>query len=130
MKSQVETYIPKALKACRELLIEENTKNVKKEYDGYAAALGMNIINAGLLTAISFYTDIHRKAEEKAPKRFKILKAIVHILNDDGFNISNEDNGLLNYLIIENNNNPINKRKIIDASIALKLALRNFNHIK
>ena len=92
MKSQVETYIPKALKACRELLIEENTKNVKKEYDGYAAALGMNIINAGLLTAISFYTDIHRKAEEKAPKRFKILKAIVHILNDDGFNIRSPEN--------------------------------------
>jgi hypothetical protein len=132
MKKRIEKYIPHALKAVRAELLKNpaNKTDVYEEYDGYAASLGASIITSSLLPALSFYTDIHRSGEKEKPRRYKILKAIAQIVNTDGMAVPVADNGLLEFMILAANNTAENKAKIIDASIALKLALRNFNHVK
>ena len=140
MKKQVEKYISSALEAVTTLLAQPDKSGDKtivfEEYDGYAASFGASIITAGLLPTVSFYTNVHKKEkkkedEEKKPRRYKMLTALSHILRSNGYNIETGETALLDY--INTDQRRTNKRlksDIVAYSIALKLALRNFQHVK
>lgn len=138
MKKQVEKYIPAALKAVREkLTCDEAKTQVFEEYDGYAASFGASIVTAGLLPTVSFYTNVHKKEkkaedENKKPRRYKMLRALAEILRNNGRSeIGADETALLDFVINEQNRSDRKvKSDILAASIALKLALRNFHHIK
>lgn len=137
MKKRIEKYIPAALAQIRSHIARRKEETgrvwyeVNEKYDGYASSLGPTIINSGLKPAISLYTDINR---EERPRRAEILLSITGILVTDGENIPNpdEEDALLNYLLRAENNDRIKilHDKIMDAIVALKLAFRNFKHVK
>lgn len=138
MKKTVETYILSALEAVRtQLPVPGNTRQVYEEFDGYAASLAAAIITSGLLPALAFYTDVHKKSnnaekEARTPRRYKIMNAIAYTLRGNGVAVINTpDTGLLDTAIdATREQQAILKDQIIAASVALKLALRNFEHIK
>ena len=125
---KIEILIPRAIKAI-EVILEKN-HIVPKEYDGYAASLGASIFNSGLLPALSFYTDLHRYKLNKPDEvlRLKLLQAIYYVLES---NSTAEDIGrtaLLDKVLADRGALKKWKRDILDATIALKLALRTFKH--
>lgn len=136
MKKRLKNYIPIAIQAIASVLtVEEEgvrTNKVDERYDGYAASLGPAIITSGIPPAIAFYTDLYRGGEGNV-RRFHVLKIITTVLESDGVVIanSNDDNALLNHVLVPANisNNGF-KEKLLDAVVAVKLALRNFNHVK
>ncbi len=141
MKKQVEKFIPAALQAVRDVLAQPDIDGRKtivfEEYDGYAASFGASVVTAGLLPTVSFYTNVHKKEkkeedEVKKPRRYKMLKALAAILRDNGFTqLTNDETALLDFINTETNRaDRALKADIVAASIALKLALRNFQHIK
>lgn len=132
MKKQVEKLITFALAAVRDkLLVPGKPSQVYEEYDGYAASFGASVVTAGLLPTVSFYTNVHKKDPVK-PRRYKMLMALADILRSNGRTaIGTGDTALLDFLEAgQNRTDKTLKAEIIAASIALKLALRNFQHIK
>ena len=151
MKKDIQKMIPAALKAVERYLLTEN--KVQKEYDGYAASLGAAIRSSGLVPALCFYTDISRDSGDA--NRWRVLMAVNYVITGSELsaelNQAQDRKNLLNTVIsavygnqnIANANvNPANenntnraalhvwKKDILNASIALKLAMRNFPHTK
>ena len=138
MKTRINKYIPLALDSIRNRL-SRGANRVDARYDGYAASLGPAIRTSGLRVALSFYTDIHKNDADKPtdPRRHHILKVITEILIADGLAIVNPERPealLTQVLQVWRNNNVAEQReiqqKIIDAVIAIKLSLRNFEQVK
>jgi len=103
-----EKYIKRALEAVRAAgLYNENKNCVPKEYNGYISSFGASIRQAGLLPTILFFENTEASS---AQDRSKILRAIEYILELN-------PNSLKDYL---------DKAKIEEAAVALKLALRTY----
>ncbi len=123
MKQRVEKYLPFALEAVTETKIAEgNPLSVSNEYKGYISSFGAAIIQTGLIPAVAFYS-VKARAEKD---RNKIPKAILHILKkSDEINENVDD--LLKYLVDHYDADLSQiKSKIMDATTALKLAIRTF----
>ncbi|MCS3901792.1 type III-B CRISPR module-associated protein Cmr5 [Methanococcus voltae] len=117
-KKQVESYIPIALnviKECKECDkvgdkgLWKNDTEIRKEVSGYLASYGPAIIQSGLIPAVVFY-------EGKDEKKI-VNDLILEVIG------KTDDEDLLEYTC---NNEEESKEKIMDAIIALKLALRTF----
>lgn len=122
MNKNVNELIPKALNAIKESKIANDSDEVDKEYKGYIASMGASIIQSGLKATLAFYSN----EQSQAKKRLNLLKAIMKLIDPSSnqrlldYVLSNTDEG--------NNKTEIDKfeKKISDALIALKLALRTF----
>lgn len=144
MKKEIEKLIPKALAAVSEFLLKNGTTMVQKEYSGYAASLGAALRTSGLVASITFYTDVKRSSGNA--RRYKLLQAIAYTLGHEvGENKRFLQEKILADLYEDRNmrgnarsvliapNGTAKKRwekDIAYASIALKLAMRNFEHSK
>lgn len=134
MKERINELIPKAIIAIKDAEIADNNNCIQKEFKGYVSSIGASIIQAGLLPTLAFYqNDSGKKA-----KSSRILKCILKII------ASNQNNTLLISYVIDgcklqaqNSNNiklgDLDKEKlslmeedIMDAVIAIKLALRTY----
>jgi len=145
MKKIKDADLANALNAIRVILLDDN-EVMPKEYDGYAASFGAAVINSGILPALSFYTDIH-KASDKV-RRYKFLKTIYKVLHPEVAVEDITDNALLEYTLNKaySNYSPTappqagalgtldkatlnaTKKRIMEAAVAVKLAMRNFKH--
>ena len=130
MKTRIEKYIPIAITIIRQGIGMNNM--VAEEYDGYAASLGPAIIASGLLPAVSFYSDVHKAGSEDKPHRYEILVIIAEILRtQENIDVNTEKNGLLVFLLNKTQAERESlKPLIMDAVVAIKLSLRNFNQDK
>lgn len=151
MKRSIEVLIPLSLQTVPDFLFKPGTDRVQKEYDGYAASLGAAIRTSGLIPALTFYTDVNRKDGEA--RRFQLLKAIASCLGYEVNRELDQDQQFLLRKVIADvygesvfdrnlrgrgNDPALSPRKvaierewatkIVDATIALKLAMRNFKH--
>jgi len=150
MKKEIQKLIPTAVTAVEKYLM--TGAEVQKEYDGYAASLGAAIRNSGLIPALCFYTDISRTSGDA--RRWRLLMAIHCTLHKSDLSpdTANDQKALLDQVIKEvygensfdnENSNPAQNsqrttdqskalsrwnKDILNASIALKLAMRNFPH--
>ena len=122
MNKKVNELIPKALTAITASGMVDAGK-VDKEYKGYISSMGASIIQSGLLPTLAFYSN---EFSDSGKKKLKLITAL-HILIE---NVNNPK--LLNY-VLSGTHNGINKaeidkyeKKISNALIALKLALRTF----
>jgi len=140
MKKIKEKDLANALRAIDTELVENGV--MPKEYDGYASSFGPAIINSGILPALLFNTDIH-KPKDKV-RRFKFLKVIYQVIMPTAEKVA--DNALLEYTLKEAFTNysatarpgdlgtlnkvalNVAKKQILEASVAVKLAMRNFKH--
>ena len=144
MKKIKEVDLGNALKGIRESeLLKANGGKLPKEYDGYASSIGAAIINSGLLPALSFYTDIHK--DPKKVRRFKLLQLIHQVIEPTNTTATSKRNGLLEHVLQSvfpttfNNSsagigapdqNELAKltKRILEAAVAVKMAMRNFPH--
>lgn len=115
MKKRVEKYIPDALRALQEAKIVVGGK-YDNEYAGYISAFGPSVILAGLIPTVAFFGRTGGDADRK-----KVGDAILKVVAP-GENHQN----FLYYVLAHDNDRDETKRKILDAIVALKLAIRTF----
>ena len=127
MKQRIENYIPKAIELVKKVKIANEENEVKNEFNGYFSAFGAAIIQSGLKPALAFYAN-----EKTAKERSKILKAIYVLITNEDIKKPDElgADKLLQYVIASSEQEEILKDNIIDASIALKLAVRTYKLLK
>jgi CRISPR-associated protein Cmr5 len=125
----IEKLIPFAIDAVKNKMEEEmKTGVVNKAYKGYISSLGAGIIQSGLLPTLAMYKGAE-KSENKKADTGKLLDAIFYVIvNNHEPDVINEKN-LFSYALQalkahENRQTVINE--IMNASIAIKLAIRTF----
>ena len=114
-KRRIEEYIPKALDVIEE---EFSDKAIPKEYNGYIAAFGAGIIQSGLKPTVAIYEN--KNAQTKSEKN-RLTRMILRIIDP-----SANDDSLLRYIIHHAADEELLKEEIVDAAIAIKLAMRTF----
>lgn len=146
---QISALMQRALKAVEYYLVADaHTLEVPKEYDGYAASFSASVISSDLFPTLAFYTDIHKMKggaqEREAVRRYKLLQALYYIVVSQAENKEQIGVNALQQWAMSKayESNPqdsrvrpwgLNRREeakvqkqIMEAAIALKLALRNF----
>jgi len=139
MNRAINELIPKAINAIVDSGMAINGK-VEKEYKGYISSMGASILQSGLIATMAFYS---KNADGSGAKRTNLLKAICLIINPSCPNNSTLLKHILNKTRAANNNNNNVKvsalkqtelkefeKKISDALVALKLALRTYEQKK
>lgn len=105
----IEKLIPQAIKALQ-------TFKKEKVYQGYLAAFGPTVITSGIVQAVAFYTGDEKKNE--------VIKLMFELIKDG---LNTNKNTLLDVLKDgDNYKNYALKNKILEASVACKLAIRTF----
>jgi CRISPR type III-B/RAMP module-associated protein Cmr5 len=125
MAQKIDRLIPSALEAVETCLVDKNTQTVAKEYKGYVSALGAGILQNGLLTTLALFSD---KGDSKQDRK-KLLEAIWMMVNNTEAAKRGEqdDNRLFNHALgLEEQALPQFQEEVLEAAVALKLALRTF----
>lgn len=101
-KKNIERLIPDAINVAREILADNGT--IQKEYNSYISSFGASISQAGLSSTIAFFkkTDASSNADRK-----KVITSIEKLLAKGEIE-------------------KLPKKDILDAAVALKLAIRTF----
>lgn len=129
MNTAIDSYLKYALDFWKDELAEIQRKDPKKglpkTYKGYIASFGTAVIHCGLLPAVFMFSRTSENSRTDEDKTW-VLKGVLQILKkraeEEGRKIDSPD--LLNYVL--SNNSTVTSRRICDASVALKLALRTF----
>ncbi len=115
-KARIEKYIPKAIKAIdKHLSVNGEIPGV---YKGYISSFGSGIISGGLLATVAFYENNQANSNQD---RRKMTLALLEIVSDTNIN----DSSLFNYIRKQEITNEL-VDKVVDAAIALKLAMRTY----
>ena len=131
MNRRVEKYFPDILKMVNKEFYEEiKGQGIPSEYKGYISTFGAMVIQNGLIPALAYFekNDANEKGNRKRisniVKNFLKVKDIIKI---------NDNKKLCQYLSEEIQSKRMVKdklreieNKVIDISIAIKLALRTF----
>jgi hypothetical protein len=151
MKAKYQENIKHALDIIPLMGLLSNGK-LPNEYKGYISSFGTAIGQSGALPAILFFSEKAKDGADKTDTKYRrclLMKAIYAILNIDKFIDKNDAavainqeklNGLsqskasvlLNYITNTDANNPQKYKsrketlKILDAALALKMAMRAF----
>ncbi len=120
MKKQVEQYIPLAIDIIKEIKIADCNDKVSNKFNGYFSSFGASIVLSGMEPALAFY------ANKKDDERGKILRAIYQLITGSS---ADKPKKLLDYYL-SNEQDPLLKQKILDAAVALKLAVRTYELVK
>ncbi|MDP3453135.1 MAG: hypothetical protein Q8R90_09290 [Bacteroidales bacterium] len=118
---RVKQYIPIAVDVIEDLFISENPK-IPDEYDNIVCQFGLSIRRLGVKSAVYALSQKYKKNKEA------VCKAIVRIIQIHDKGICSKDDTLIEY-VKANISNPLLKSKLMDASVALKLALRVFTEV-
>ncbi|GAB6279307.1 MAG: hypothetical protein STSR0006_13130 [Lentimicrobium sp.] len=125
MQYRVDCYIPKAFEAIENVRINDkgfiDNGSIPKEYKGYIASLGANIIQAGIRAALIFYEE--EESGSRSDKRL-VNAAIKYIISNDGDFSDYKLSEVLEGLSPEDCQQKA--EEIMDAATALKLALRTY----
>lgn len=128
MRKQVDQWIPSAMAAVKaHIAFGEKNDTVNEAYGGYAAAYCTVILQNGLLAGTAMFSDLSKTERTKGDKTC-LMKAIHHILLG---NAPAADQSFFQYVqekVAAGESFQL-KRQILDAAVALKLALRTFHQI-
>lgn len=127
---RIEHLIPIAIRA-----IEKNNipvgekKEVPNEYKGYIDTFGAVIVQNGLLPAVVFYEN--SGSDDIKEKRRKLLRAILEVIKPGNTLAAPVPDGmttLYQYIIqgMQHKELKTLRREVVEAAIAVKLALRTF----
>ncbi|BDU50899.1 type III-B CRISPR module-associated protein Cmr5 [Haliovirga abyssi] len=136
-KKVIENLISKAMELLEKEFDIKNKGGVPKELKGYISNFGASIIQSGLIPAVAFYERKETsKTDNVAINRKKLMRIIGNLIGYDlkSKEIKTEKNSkddiLLEELIKNNGTDAkIKKKDIINASIAVKLAIRVYKQI-
>lgn len=123
---RIEKLIPTAIDIVKEnLTVPDDKTKVPKSYKGYISSFGASMLQAGILPTIAFYSDEDADSIESRPA---LMNSIFTLLKNSK-RINTKEESLLAYAIENMNNKAVVKRNILDAAIAVKLALRTFKNV-
>ncbi len=131
MKKRIENYIPRAIETADVILAKNSA--IPKQYNGYISSFGASVVQSGLIPAVAFFSNSDNTEKDRA----KILKALYFIAIKPDKNIDPDiigDDELLKHIIGKGGGTGAEKKrsedkllaKILDAAVALKLAVRTF----
>lgn len=120
----LEQYIPLAIDVVEDLFLKDDSK-VNPEYDNLASRFGVAVRQLGLKTAVIAFSPKSEGTNDKKSMDGKIMitKAIIRVIQLHENGTCREDESLLQFISVY----PVNrllKLKILDAAVAVKLALR------
>jgi CRISPR/Cas system CMR-associated protein Cmr5 small subunit len=118
---RLEQYIPIAVDTVEDLFLSESGK-VQGEYENLVSKFGVALRQLGLRTTLMAYS---RDSDRAAVSRKKVLDAIQRIIEVHETGVCDPGRNMLDLLLIMPNESLL-KKKVTDAAIALKLALRLF----
>ena len=145
--NKIEKLLSSALEAAKKFITMDNEQlSVPKQFKGYISSFGASVIQSGLMPTLAFYSD----AKKAKGDRSLLIPALVYMLFKNEIYALNSDvqyaldalekdkekdlksriHIFFNWLLEANKANPEKLRKeLMDASIALKLALRTFREV-
>jgi CRISPR-associated protein Cmr5 len=145
--NKIEKLLPSALNAAKKYITTDDEKlSIPKQFKGYISSFGASVIQSGLTPTLAFYSD----AKKAKGDRSLLIPALIYMLfinkiypvTDEVINemdalemdkekdLKSRIHIFFNWLLENNKDNPEKLRKeLIDASIALKLALRTFREV-
>ena len=116
-KRKVDDLIPKAVEILTDTGIANKEGKIKKTYRGQISTFGAAIINGSLISAVAFFSDNGNSSTERS----KLIEAIGKLIPE-----SRED--LFEYVkkSVKSKKKEV-KEEILNAAIALKLAMNLYN---
>lgn len=122
----VEKLIPFAIEAVSKSKMEDEKKKgvVNKAYKGYISSLGAGIIQSGLLPTLAMYKG-NEDSDKKKANTGILLKAIAFVIKEYYHPNGIQNGDLFNYALYAKDQEKV-KQEILNASIAVKLAIRTF----
>lgn len=131
MNNAIDSYLKAALDFWKEELTKiqrdsnDPKKGLPKAYKGYIASFGTAVIHCGLLPAVFMFSRTSENSRTDEDKTW-VLRGVLQILKKRAEEESQrfDATDLLHYAL--SNNSIATARRVCDASVALKLALRTF----
>ena len=108
-KRNVEKLIPVAMK-----VFAKHKNKLKPETKGYFASFGPSVMMAGLLQTVLFYDS----------KSEYINTIIWEIMTDESIQWSGGKKSLKD--LVENDNNILNKKRVLEVIVACKLVIKTY----
>lgn len=127
MKQRIEKYLPAAIKLISTVEIADRNGIVANEFNGYFSSFGAAIVLSGLKPALAFYSN---ENPDTTKNRAKILIAIYKLVVNANAHDNIKARALLDYVLSPGVDEEKIKSEIIDASVALKLAVRTYKLVK
>lgn len=114
---QIERYMPIAIDVVEDIILRNNNL-IEPEWDNSITKFGAAIRQMGLFTAVAaFSSDSGIKS--------LLMKCVLRIIVTGDKEVCSKDD-TLRKLVVDKPENLLLKKKVIDASVALKIALRLF----
>jgi CRISPR-associated protein Cmr5 len=143
--NKIESLLPSAITAVKNYIAADDQLSVPKQFKGYISSFGASVIQSGLMPTLAFYSDAKKAKGDRSmlipalifilfqKKRFEVdvelEKTILEVANKEK-ELPKVIHELFNWLLKTNEQYPEKLRKeLMDASIALKLALRTFREV-
>ena len=124
---RLEQYMPIAIDVVEDMFLRETGK-VDEKLDNLVSRFGVAIRQMGLKTAVTAFSESMEKPENPNPAKnpkLAVTKAVLRIIKQHEGKICAENESLFGFVAL-NSADVLLKSKIMDASVALKLALRLF----
>ncbi len=141
--NKIEKLIPFALDSAKKFIETDSVQHsIPKQFKGYISSFGASIIQAGLLPTLAFYSDANKAKGDRSMlipaliwildknKNLKPDESVITALDiivKDEKKLPDQMNILFNWLLKQNSE--MLRKELMDAAIALKLALRTFKEI-
>ncbi|MBU5593309.1 type III-B CRISPR module-associated protein Cmr5 [Clostridium sp. MSJ-4] len=130
-KREIEEQIPIAIDSINEfinneLFYKKDDKSfglIPKEYNGYISNFGASIIQSGLISTVAFFES--EKSNSNSDKRV-LTKLILQVIQEYKKLQVKDVESLLGYVLDNKNIAEEIEEEIINATIAIKLAIRVF----
>lgn len=118
----IQNILPAAIKAVEDMVLVE--KKVPKEFNGYISSFGASVITSGLLPTIVFFSQ---EGKGKG-NRTSVILALEQILKEKSPGLLANERLIekVKTMVVKNEDMQHLQEKIMEAAIALKLAIRIF----
>ncbi|OPZ79095.1 MAG: CRISPR-associated protein (Cas_Cmr5) [Alphaproteobacteria bacterium ADurb.Bin438] len=134
ISDKINNLVPKAMEAIRKVGIANNDDVVAKEFEGYIASFGPNIIQSGLLPTLIFFQNTSGKKKDSSlwldairyvmsngAEKNNLTKHVIkhcrkQVVEGDNYQLADMDQSKLNAM----------EKEILLIVAALKLAVRTF----
>ncbi|PRR77940.1 CRISPR-associated protein Cmr5 [Clostridium liquoris] len=131
-KREIEKQIPIAINLINQYIKDEkfykktddkNFGQIPQEYKGYISNFGASLIQSGLVSTVAFFEADDSKSN--CDRRI-LTKLILDVIYKNKNLKIEEDKNLLSYILVDNSEKDIRKEEVINAAIAVKLAIKVF----
>lgn len=135
MEKRVERYFPGVLKITEEVFKEEIKKGgIPNEFKGYISSFGSRVLQNGVLPAVAYI----EKADSNTNREIKKIADVIKLFLKKEYSSINDNDKLVEAIrkLVQKGDSfdreklRIIEGKVIDISIALKLAIRTYLEVK